>query len=349
MSDTNDISRPLKGFLGRFIFLLGMIIYTSGCATTVTTHPPREVTNLKELCEQNNVSWQWDSVSEVVTLNRGGIKAKTLIGSNTVVIDEEPIVLSVPLKRRKGVVIVPSDFKRKVIDRLAPKKNFSYLKFKRIIVDAGHGGKDPGAMGRSGVKEKNVVLDIAKRLKRRLEDRGFEVIMTRNSDKFISLEERARIAARAKGDLFLSVHANANRSRSINGTEVYYARDSAQALKSNEIFEKNCKLYFSQLSMAKNSPPVEQILTAILSQNKQFESQKLAQHLSKNTLDDGETKSRGSRMAGFYVLKNTSMPAVLVEVGYLTNKSEETLLKTSSYRQKIAEMLAKGIADYSEQ
>ena len=323
-----------------------MVVLISGCATTVTTHPPKEVTDLKELCERNNVTWQWDSVSEVVTLNRGGVKAKALIGSNTVVMDEEQIVLSAPLKRRKGAVIVPPDFKRKVIDRLEERRDFTYRKFKRIILDAGHGGKDPGATGRSGVKEKNVVLDITKRLKRKLEDKGFEVIMTRNSDKFISLEERTRIAARAKGDLFMSIHANANRSRSITGAEVYYPRESAPSLKSDDDYEKNCKIYFNKISIDKNIPVVERILTDMLSHHKQFESQQLAQYLSRNTLEDNETKSRGSKTAGFYVIKNTFMPAVLVEVGYLTNKNEEGLLKTNSYRQKIAEMLAKGIANY---
>ena len=339
----------MNRFPWRLIYLLGIISYFSGCATTETARLPKEEVRLKELCERSGVEWQWDSVSEVVTLNRGGLKAKALMGSNTVVIADEKIILSAPLKRRKGTVIVPYDFKRKVIERLAPIADFTYRRFQKIIVDAGHGGKDPGALGRSGTREKNVVLDIAKRLKRRLEEKGFDVAMTRNSDRFISLEERTRIAARVKGDLFVSIHANANRSRNLIGAEVYYPRESAQSLKSNDDYEKNCKIYINQTSINPNSPTVKEILIDMLSHNKPYESQKLAQHLSQNTLNDGETKSRGSKMAGFYVLKNSLMPAVLVEVGYLTNKYEESLLKTNAYRQKIAELLAKGIADYLEQ
>ena len=331
------------------IYIFGIIFYFSGCATTETARLPKEEIRLKELCELNGVEWRWDTVSQVVILSRGGLKAKALMGSNTVVIGEEKIILSAPLKRRKGAVIVPGDFKRKVIERLAPATDFTYRRFQKIVLDAGHGGKDPGAIGRSGTKEKNVVLDIAKRLKRKLEEKNFVVFMTRNSDKFISLEERTHMASRAKGDLFVSIHANANRSRSLSGTEVYYPRESAQALKANDNYEKNCKIYFNQIAINQNAPVVSEILIDMLSYNKPYESQKFAQHLSQNTLNDGETKSRGSKMAGFYVIKNSLMPAVLIEVGYLTNKNEESLLKTNAYRQKIAELLARGLVGYLEQ
>ena len=331
----------------RFILLLGVVFYAPGCATTQRAHAPKEETNLKEICGQNNVLWEWDSVSEVVTLNRGGLKAKAMIGSSTVIVDDEPIVLNSPLKRKKGIVIVPPDFKSKVIDRLQGGDRFDFRRFHRIILDPGHGGKDPGAIGRSGIKEKNITLDIAKRLKRKLEEKGIDVVMTRNDDTFISLDERTQIAARGQGDFFISIHANASRARNVNGAEIFYLRDSARTIKDNDEFEKNCGIYFNQLSLSRE-PVVERILLDVLSQHKEYESQKLADYLSKNSLETPEAKSRGSKTAGFYVLKNTLMPAVLIEVGFLTNKGEEDLLKTNSYRQKIADNLANGIAGYIE-
>ena len=331
----------------KVISFIALALIFKGCAAAPVTAPVGEIL-LKELCEQNGVDWEIDSVSQVVTMQRGGVRAKAMIGSALVIIGEEKINLSVPLRRKQSFVIVPVDFKRKVIDQLARRIPYETRKFKKVIIDPGHGGKDPGTIGRSGLKEKTVVLDIAQRFKKELEEAGIKVTMTRGSDEFIPLEDRARMANRANADLFISVHANASRARSVQGLEIYYLRNLDKATW-REIEEGgHYRAMFRHLSMRQGDQSVEHILLDMLYTNKQVESRKLARYMTKNTSNAISSMNRGVKSAGFFVLKNTVIPAILVEVGFLSNKEEEKLLGTSSYRQDIADGLAKSILEYEK-
>jgi N-acetylmuramoyl-L-alanine amidase len=206
------------------IVLLPIFLQMVGCATAPHTTPTGDILYLKELAGHGRIQWQLDTVTQVITLRRGGNTARALVGSDMVIVQGENIQLSSSIERDRDGIVVPPDFRTRVIARLVktavvvPKKEYN------IILDAGHGGKDPGAVGRSGVREKDIVWDITKRLKKELENGGVRVTLTRKGDNFISLEERTEIAAGQHVDIFVSIHANASKSRSVDGLDVYTLR-----------------------------------------------------------------------------------------------------------------------------
>lgn len=319
----------------------------SGCAT-VPPRPPKGTVALKELCDQNNLQWHWDSISQVVTLHYRDVPVKVLVGSNLVMLGHQSISLDTPVKIHRGDILVPADFKPKVVDKLFKEVSYVIKKFREIVVDAGHGGKDPGAIGRNGLKEKEVVLDIAKRLKESLQEAGIKVTMTRTKDEFISLEDRTRIASRSPADLFISIHANSSRSRSAHGLEIFYLREGDYFQKQDEIFQKNFEEKITKFSMDKDSAVLKDILLDMMVQYKKGESRYFAEHVADAAPEKINAKNRGIKSAGFFVLRNTLIPAILVEVGFLTHAHEEALLRHRVYRKKIAEGLTKSILDYVE-
>ncbi|MEI7999101.1 MAG: N-acetylmuramoyl-L-alanine amidase, partial [Candidatus Omnitrophota bacterium] len=222
----------------------------------------------------------------------------------------------------------------------------SHLKVHTVIIDPGHGGKDPGAKGYAGVREKDVVLDIGKRLKELLSDAGLKVVMTRDSDEFISLNGRTEIATKAEADLFISIHANSNPARRTRGVEVYYVKTHDKRDLDEEQRLKNEKLFLKSLH-ATNSIMVRNIVADMMYQLKIAESARLAMRIVHDTSSEIEIPNRGARHSRFFVVRNTLMPAVLIETGFLTNKQEEKKLNTSEYREKLAESIARSILTYA--
>jgi N-acetylmuramoyl-L-alanine amidase len=218
------------------------------------------------------------------------------------------------------------------------------LKLSRVVIDAGHGGYDVGSIGPTGFTEKDLVLDVAKRLKALIEaEMGAEVVMTRDSDEFVPLESRTEIANSEKADLFISIHANSSTAKSVRGVETFFlnlntqSRDAlATAARENAASEK--KIH-----------ELQDILQKIVLNAKTDESRELAEHIqlamSKRRYAG---TNRGVKQAPFVVLIGATMPSVLAEVSFITNPDEERRLKTSEYRQQIAEALFKGIKSYSE-
>lgn len=235
-------------------------------------------------------------------------------------------------------------------------KRIESLTTKRIVViDPGHGGHDPGAIGPTGLQEKDVVLDIALKLKNILsKDPSLEVHLTRDRDIFIPLEERTAIARKKEADLFVSIHANASPNRAARGVETYllnWTNDEEAmrvAARENYISMKRMKE-----RMAAYKSDVERILNDLSRDYKREESLKLA-HLVQNSIitDIGKRYKRinlGVKQALFYVLVGASMPSILVEVSFISNPEEERLLSQEAYRATIAESIAKGINTYFSQ
>lgn len=212
-----------------------------------------------------------------------------------------------------------------------------------VIIDPGHGGIDPGAIGEGGLMEKEVVLEISRKVKDLLEIQGYDVFMTRNKDCFISLKRRARVANHRQADLFVSIHANAALNNLAQGTETFYyapASDPlARALASleNAVLrlephsEFNNELIFYQ-SEEKNGRLMDSIQAA----------RAVQRAISRVT----RGPDRGIKAAEFYVLKRTMMPSILVETGFLSNQGEGKLLADTDYRARMAQAIARGIDNY---
>ena len=220
------------------------------------------------------------------------------------------------------------------------------LKVGRVVIDAGHGGHDTGSIGPGGLREKDLVLDIASRLGELIQSGlGADVIHTRTEDQFILLKERTKLANISQADLFVSIHANSSRLKNIRGVETYYlsftTSSSAMAVASRE-----------NAAAQRSIHELQGLLSKIALTEKIQESREFAAQIQKALYSglSGETKglrNRGVRKAPFMVLIGAEMPAVLAEVGFLSNASDEKLLKAGSYRQKVAEHIYKGVEKYA--
>ena len=221
------------------------------------------------------------------------------------------------------------------------------LKLERVVLDPGHGGHDVGTHGPSGLYEKDLVLDISQRLGALIEERlGSEVVYTRTDDTFIPLEERTRIANEHKADLFLSIHANSSPLRSAAGVETYVLNFTTSRAAMDLAARENAGSDRSIFDL-------QELLQKIALRDKADESREFATRLQTSlsalsTRSNDNAKNRGVKRAPFVVLIGASMPSVLAEIGFLTNASDEALLRKTEHRQKIAEALYKGIAAYAD-
>jgi N-acetylmuramoyl-L-alanine amidase len=276
------------------------------------------------------------------------VTARALVGSPVVMLGREKIILSAPLRRSRGQIMVPPDFTSKVFSRMLgkPPEGLPPARPFRIILDPGHGGKDPGAIGVSGTREKDVVLDVAKRLRADLRRDGFDVRMTRTDDEFISLERRTELATQMMGDLYISIHANSSSSGRASGLEVYSLKDLSWQEKTEDERIKNQNAFFGHLAMEHNDQSLRKIVSDMMFNYKMAESADFANYIGEGLSRELRAKDRGSQRAGFFVLRNTLMPAVLVEIGFLSNSREERLLNSGPYRQRVADGLAESIRKY---
>ena len=219
------------------------------------------------------------------------------------------------------------------------------LGIRTIVIDPGHGGLDPGCIGKRGLQEKGVVLDICLKLKSLLGTRkDLQVILTRESDIYVPLEDRPVIANQKKADLFISVHANASFNRKRSGVETFFLNFSPDPSVNEIAAGENA-------TSTKNISEMKSIIVKIVQNSKLFESKELAgkihQSLLKSLLQKrGTVKDLGVKGGPFWVLIGSDMPSVLVEVSHLSNPKEEALLNTSEYEDQVARGIYNGILEY---
>ena len=224
---------------------------------------------------------------------------------------------------------------------------------KKIMIDPGHGGKDPGALGRNHVKEKDVVLSLSKRLARKLEARlPVEVLFTRTDDTFIPLEERTARANAAGASLFVSVHANASHSSKARGIETYYLNNTNDRAARRLAAFENGLLHLANPVPAKTY--VSNLVSVLLQNGKADPSIDLARHLQTAMVTQAkkrnpQVRNLGVKKGPFYVLVGADMPCVLVEAGFLTNSKERRLLLSPAYQNDLAEGMYQGIAKFLSQ
>lgn len=220
------------------------------------------------------------------------------------------------------------------------------LKIRRIVIDPGHGGKDTGTIGPTGLEEKNLVLDVALRLRKLIKRRmGCQVIMTRSTDVFVPLEERTAIANEYGADLFISIHANSSHDPSARGVEVYYLNFTSDPEALQVAARENASSTESVYQLQSLIKKI--VLTEKIDESRRFASivdTQLVRHL--DAMGDTQ-RNRGVKKAPFVVLIGANMPSILAEISFVSNPHDERMLRRGSYREKIAVGLYDGIARYA--
>jgi N-acetylmuramoyl-L-alanine amidase len=222
------------------------------------------------------------------------------------------------------------------------------LGVKKVVIDPGHGGKDPGAVGPSGVKEKDVVLGIALKLQEKIRARlNLDAILTRSSDRFLPLEERTALANTQKADLFVSIHTNAHKNRGVYGISTYILNVATDQ-------EAARLAAFENAVSTKRISDLEKILNDLMLNSKINESSRLAAAVQQGLIiglprNYSKIKDLGVKQAPFYVLIGAQMPSIMVETSFITNRSEEKRLGSAAYQDAVAEGILSGIQSYIRQ
>ncbi len=350
--------------LRRLILFSFCVVLLAGCATV----PPRPIAPsflalhrvlidsrpylpYSALLEFGQVKGSWDPEALVWTVTVGRHELRAAPQMTVVLVDGSPERIPVPPVLRNGGLFLPDLvwtqwIGRWIAQQPMPLPSPAVRALHTIVLDAGHGGHDPGAIGRGGLREKTVTLDVTLRLRELLEQEGFRVVMTRDKDRFISLFQRSQIANREKADLFVSIHANSSRQRSVSGFEVYAlseaTNDHARALEASE----------------NATPPIEggqaiasemeTIVWDLLYTEQRAESMELAAAICRGLRGKLPSQNRGVKTARFAVLKGSRMPAILIEVGFVSHPGEEGRLRTATYRQNLAEGIRDGILAFRD-
>jgi N-acetylmuramoyl-L-alanine amidase len=266
-------------------------------------------------------------------------------------VSKNQLIIVIPHHKEKFVAVKAKSLKKKPALRVAKNSTTSKAQANQktplVVLDAGHGGKDYGAKGAHGIFEKDLNLQISKQVKTILQSRyHYKVIMTRKNDTFIELKDRGKIANQHHADLFVSIHANAAKRKSAKGIETYYlgSGSNEQALETAE--RENGDLVHSVADDA-----VQEILASLISNMKINDSSRLAAVVQKRLHKTMSKKFSGIQNLGvkegpFFVLHDTNMPSILVEVGFVTNRQEGRHLKSKVYQKWLADSIARGIHDY---
>ncbi len=251
----------------------------------------------------------------------------------------------------KKAPVLPGKFQEQNLKEGAlqssPAHNKEFV-IRRIVIDPGHGGKDPGAIGPRGLREKDVALQIARKLASRLKNElGLEVFLTRNKDVFLTLEQRSAFAESKKADLFISIHANAADSKQAKGVETFYL-NNASSHAAERLADRENKISSKKLS------DVQTILTTMLQNANTEESRDIAGQVQKHLVGSLQKNFSGVEDLGvhtalFYVLVGSKCPGILVETSFVTNPKEEMRLKDSKYQWFMAAGITHGIREYIEQ
>ncbi|MFZ0581445.1 MAG: N-acetylmuramoyl-L-alanine amidase [Candidatus Acidiferrales bacterium] len=265
--------------------------------------------------------------------------------------DNPAMAAKKPVSKTKGdrtAVLVPPSESKPTRDGQRSLTRALGLKISRIVIDPGHGGHDTGTIGPHGLMEKDLCLDVALRLGHEIEEKlpGAEVVYTRKDDTFIPLEQRTAIANEAKADLFISIHANSSHDEAARGIETYYL-NFATSEESMEVAARENAL--SQESLH----DLQDIIKKIARNEKVEESKELASDIQDSLthrlqLVSQNERNRGVKKAPFVVLIGANMPSVLSEISFISNPSDERLLKKTDQRQRVADGLYRGIASYLE-
>jgi len=313
---------------------------------------------LKSVADYQNFSIEWDGLKQKTVLYKDGQYLSFILNEPYYLLNNQVEPLKYPARLYNGKLLIPSEivfkpwWKRQEIAKPfpgSPRLPFQKGLFvvDKIVLDPGHGAQDSGARA-FGLNEKDLVLQIAKRIRDKLRANGINVLMTRETDRFIPLPGRAQIANRSDADLFISIHANASTSRDPYGFEVYYLSealdDNARAA---QILENASLRYDEDIVFPNKNTRDATVWDLVLTENRK-ESLALAKAIIKNVHTSRLTPTRGVKGARFHVLKWTDKPAILIETGFVTNPYEARKLASPNYQDALANQITRGILEYKE-
>jgi N-acetylmuramoyl-L-alanine amidase len=284
-----------------------------------------------------------DGFVEIVRVSRSASDAVVLVSFAGATGEFRPITLSDPPRLVLDFMRPPEATPRETPPAAGP--------LRTIVLDAGHGGHDTGAVGPGGLTEKDLVLDVTRRVARLVEERlDIKVLLSRDGDHFVPLKDRTSFANRERADLFVSIHANAHPSASHEGVETYFLSSEATDIAARQTAAlENSVVQLEKPTPARNNgrqDVLRTILWDLMQSEFLTESSRLAEIVQDAMTRSLRIPNRGVKQAGFYVLGGAAMPAVLVEIGFVTNPREEKRLRDSKYRNEIARAIFFGIAEY---
>lgn len=374
------------GLCNRNIFMIFVLLFVFTISSIYADSNPesfkvkkfnsKDYVSLYDFTENSDVDYYFNVVTQRGTLFYKGHKAVFQPGFSIMVVDGKLYSANYQVIRVKGEIFIPSIIFKSILRHFFTKTVYvrqgnAFVKNKDakpvelkplknqkepitfIVIDAGHGGKDPGALGKDKSYEKTITLNVAKKLASYLKKnlKNVKVVLTRSNDKFVELGKRTEIANKllSKGNngLFISIHVNASLSSKVSGFETYFLSQNA----SNEEARATAALENNVLVLEnKSHKPTEDadyvealMLTTQIQAESKMLAEKIQQNLSKKI---SNKKNRGVKKADFFVLRGVLMPAALVEIGYMTNRSELKLLKTSNYQDKVANSVGYGIKEF---
>lgn len=340
----------------RFLILLSIFAILCVSAPAYVFEPDiidgKEYISLNDICDLYGFSFQYESFPGKVVLTSEDDTIVLLLQSQRFLAKGKVYVLDSPLTIRRGVIFIPADFVsrvfgEKVLKTLAKKEEF---KIKTIVIDPGHGGRDPGAVGARGLMEKEINLDIALELKTLINSRlPVKVLMTREKDVFIPLADRTKFANRNGAQLFISIHCNASLSKKTYGCETYYVSESDNAERGAAAVLENSviKLEMKELGVL-GDDMLRTILQDMTYHEYVHKSISLASYVQAKMSGRLNLTDRGVKHDLFYVLRGVAAPSILVEVAFLSYPQEEAKLANSSFRKKAAEAIFEGIKEYMD-
>ncbi|MFH1901741.1 MAG: N-acetylmuramoyl-L-alanine amidase [Candidatus Omnitrophota bacterium] len=320
-----------------FCFLL-----FAGCATVSYKKLPTSLRqsdylSIDEFCKQYGLRYSFDTTDDIIRISSQSAQGRLLLNSLLGYFNGSIFYLKKPPLYFQGRLLLPKELGKIILSKKIGLFKPSFT-IKTIVIDPGHGGKDPGAISRYGLKEKDLNLKVSKYLKEELEKRGFKVVLTRSQDTYLSLESRVGVAKKYSADLFISIHANSNRSRKVRGVEVYCL--SSSRVNSHERgadLAKKESFWPKKLSSDAKAILWDLTLTSNYALSVEFA------HSLYFTFKNLGFRVKLPLKASFYVLKFAYAPSVLVEMGYLSNQYEEKALRKTRYQKQIAESIALGV------
>ena len=319
-----------RRFLGGSGALLaaGLLTPPALRATTVNGIP---YLSLRTVAGKLGMKTEWRKRAEVLRLASQWTTMDFTLHQRAMSLNQVNVHLGFPVAERRSMLHIGEiDYDAHLQPILTPQQSGPPPELRRIVLDPGHGGKDPGAENKSvRINEKNTALDVARRLRRRLQAQGYEVLLTREDDRFIELTDRSAFANRNRADLFISLHFNAATSRQVRGVETFIFTPLNQpSTGRNSLHRSDRRTYSGNRSDAWNAL--------------------LGYYTQREVVAGLNARDRGLKRARFTVLRDLLMPGMLVEGGFLSNTADARNIGSAGYRQKLADAVAAGVRSYQQ-